>query len=35
MTPALLAERDPHGEVRGWLATIADLAGASSVPSAM
>jgi hypothetical protein len=34
MTSALLAERDPHGEVRGWLTTIADLAGASSVPSA-
>jgi hypothetical protein len=34
MTPALLAERDPHREVRGWLTTIADLAGASSAPSA-
>jgi hypothetical protein len=34
MTPALLAERDPHGEVLGWLTTIADLAGASSAPSA-
>jgi hypothetical protein len=34
MTPALLAERDPHREVLGWLTTIADLAGASSAPSA-
>jgi putative ATP-dependent endonuclease of OLD family len=27
MTPELLAERDPHGEVRGWLAVIAKLTG--------
>ena len=27
MTPALLAERDPDGEVRSWLAMIAELAG--------
>ena len=26
MTPALLAERDPHGEITTWLATIAELA---------
>ncbi len=26
MTPELLAERDPRGEVAGWLATIADMA---------
>ncbi|MGA2257072.1 MAG: hypothetical protein ABSG53_20665 [Thermoguttaceae bacterium] len=25
MTPARLAERDPNGEVRSWLATIATL----------
>ncbi|MEK6233786.1 MAG: hypothetical protein N2C14_03655, partial [Planctomycetales bacterium] len=27
MTPELLAERDPEGEVRGWLAVIAKLTG--------
>ena len=27
MTPARLAERDPDGEVRSWLATIAKLGG--------
>ena len=27
MTPALLAERDPEGEIKNWLKTIADLAG--------
>jgi hypothetical protein len=27
MTPERQARRDPNGEVRGWLATIAELAG--------
>jgi predicted ATPase len=27
MTPALLAERDPEGEIKSWLKTIAELAG--------
>ncbi len=30
MTPGRLAERDPKGEVRSWLATIARLAGRSA-----
>jgi hypothetical protein len=30
MTPARLAERDPDGEVVGWLRTIAELAGVES-----
>ncbi len=29
MTPQLLRESDPHGEIRGWLRTIAELLGPS------
>ena len=31
MTPQLLRESDPHGEIRGWLTTIAELLGPSVV----
>ncbi len=29
MTPRLLRESDPHGEIRGWLTIIAELLGTS------